>query len=43
LFTVIEFAIDCSTIVLPAFGGATINPRCPLPIGDTRSMIREVS
>jgi len=27
--------------VLPALGGETINPRCPLPIGDARSIILE--
>ena len=27
---------------VPAFGGDTISPRCPLPIGATRSMIRAV-
>ena len=39
----IAFAICCSTIVLPAFGGATMRPRWPLPIGATRSMMRCVS
>ena len=29
-------------IVLPAFGGDTIRPRWPRPIGATRSMIRVV-
>ena len=29
-------AIDLSRIVLPAFGGETISPRCPRPIGATR-------
>src|ERR671932_526560 len=43
LFLVIALAIACSTIVLPAFGGETIRPRWPLPIGLTRSMIRVVS
>ena len=42
LFVVIALAIACSTIVLPALGGATIRPRWPLPIGATRSMIRVV-
>ena len=27
--------------VLPALGGETINPRCPLPIGAIRSIILE--
>ena len=42
LFVVIAFAIDCSTIVLPALGGETIRPRWPLPIGATMSMTRVV-
>ena len=29
-------------VVLPALGGETISPRCPLPIGDTRSIRRWV-
>ncbi len=32
----------CSSIVLPAFGGETIRPRWPMPIGATRSMMRAV-
>ena len=32
----------CSNMVLPAFGGETIKPRWPLPIGDIRSMILAV-
>ena len=36
-------AIACSTIVLPAFGGDTMRPRWPLPIGASRSMIRAVA
>ena len=32
----------CSNMVLPAFGGATIRPRWPLPIGDAKSKIRAV-
>ena len=40
LLVVIEFAIDCRTIVLPALGGETIRPRWPLPIGATMSMTR---
>ena len=27
-------------IVLPAFGGETINMRCPSPMGETMSMMR---
>ena len=38
----IEDAIFCSNIVLPAFGGETIKPLCPLPIGADKSMIRAV-
>ena len=34
------FATFCIRIVLPALGGATINKRCPLPIGAKRSTIR---
>ena len=30
----------CSVIVLPAFGGETIRPRWPLPIGETMSIRR---
>ena len=33
LFVVIALAMFCSVIVLPAFGGETIRPRWPLPIG----------
>ena len=42
LFLVMALAIDCRIIVLPAFGGDTIRPRWPLPIGQMRSMIRVV-
>ena len=28
-------------VVLPALGGATIKPLCPLPIGEIRSIILE--
>ena len=38
----IAFAIDCKTIVFPAFGGETISPRWPLPIGAIRSITRVV-
>jgi hypothetical protein len=34
------FAMFCSSIVLPVRGGATISPRCPLPIGTIRSSTR---
>ncbi len=33
-------AIFFIKVVLPAFGGDTIKPLCPFPIGDTRSIIR---
>ena len=39
MFAVIEFAISLSIVVLPAFGGETINPLCPFPIGAIRSTI----
>ena len=39
-FVVTELAIDCSSMVLPVRGGATISPRCPLPIGVSRSITR---
>ena len=38
----IDVAIVFITKVLPAFGGDTIRPRWPLPIGAMRSMIRAV-
>ena len=34
------FAIDCNNMVFPVRGGATIKPRCPLPIGVIKSMTR---
>ncbi len=36
------WAIDCSIIVLPVRGAATIIPRCPLPMGQSRSITRVV-
>ncbi len=33
-----ELAIFWSKMVLPALGGETISPRCPIPIGATKSM-----
>ena len=39
---VIDFAIDCMIIVLPALAGETMRPRWPLPIGAMRSMKRAV-
>ena len=36
----ILFAIAFSRVVLPAFGGDTIIPLCPFPIGESRSTIR---
>ncbi len=35
-----DFATSFSSVVLPALGGDTIMPRCPLPTGLTRSMTR---
>jgi probable HAF family extracellular repeat protein len=35
-----DCAMLCSSIVLPVRGGATMSPRCPLPIGVIRSMTR---
>ena len=35
-----ESATSFKRVVLPAFGGDTIIPRCPFPIGESRSMIR---
>jgi hypothetical protein len=37
---VIEWAMFCSSTVLPVRGGATIKPRWPLPSGATRSITR---
>ena len=42
LLVVMPFAIACSTIVLPAFGGLMMSARWPLPIGVIRSMMRVV-
>ena len=42
LLSSIDLAIVFITVVLPALGGDTMMPRWPLPIGDTRSMIRAV-
>jgi hypothetical protein len=42
LLTSIDRAICFITVVLPAFGGDTISPRWPFPIGEIRSMIRAV-
>ena len=39
LFLRIDFATSFSKVVLPAFGGDTIIPLCPLPIGLIRSTI----
>ena len=38
----IEWAICLMIVVLPAFGGDTMRPRWPLPIGAMRSMMRPV-
>ena len=42
LLASIEWAMCFITVVLPAFGGETIRPRWPLPIGDRRSTMRAV-
>jgi hypothetical protein len=39
-FVAIALASFCSSTVLPARGGATISPRCPLPSGATMSQSR---
>jgi hypothetical protein len=41
-FATIADAMFCNSIVLPAFGGETIRPRWPLPIGATMSIMRAV-
>ena len=41
-FLAMPCARACSTEVLPAFGGATIKARCPLPTGMSRSVTRVV-
>ncbi len=35
-----DLAIALSSVVLPAFGGATMSPRCPRPMGARRSITR---
>ena len=42
-FTESPFAIRFRIVVLPAFGGETISPRWPFPIGVTRSISRWVT
>ena len=42
LFVSIDLAICFIIVVFPAFGGETISPLCPLPIGDNRSTMRAV-
>ena len=39
LFRVILFAIFFNNVVFPTFGGATIIPLCPFPIGEIKSII----
>ena len=39
LFIDILFAIFFNSVVFPTFGGATIIPLCPLPIGHIKSII----
>ena len=36
----VDFAISFNRVVFPAFGGDTIMPRCPFPIGEIISTIR---
>src|SRR5699024_8967437 len=36
----VGFAVCCMIVVLPAFGGATMRPRWPLPMGVMRSIRR---
>ena len=40
LFLMMALARFCISTVLPVRGGATISPRVPLPIGQTRSITR---
>ena len=40
---VIELATFCNSMVLPARGGETIRPRCPLPSGVSKSMTRALT
>ena len=42
LLGLIALAIACRIIVLPALGGETMSPRCPLPIGAAMSMTRPI-
>ena len=42
LFLLMDWARVCSRTVLPAFGGATMMERWPLPMGAIRSMMRPV-
>ena len=37
----ISFASVDKSTVFPAFGGATISPLCPFPIGEIKSIILE--
>ena len=41
LYLIISFARVVSRTVLPPFGGATIRPLCPLPIGEIKSISLE--
>ena len=43
LFAVMEAAMSLRMVVLPAFGGLTMRPRWPLPMGAARSMTRAVT
>ena len=42
LLALMAAAMSFKMVVLPAFGGLTIRPRWPLPMGLTRSMTRAV-
>ena len=41
IFSATLAAICFNIVVLPALGGDTINPLCPNPIGENKSIIRE--
>src|SRR6516162_3498027 len=42
-FFATAWAMCCKRIVLPVRGGATIRPRCPLPMGVSMSITRVVN
>ena len=41
-FEMIAWAIRCSMMVLPAFGGEVMRPRAPSPMGEMRSRTRPI-